>query len=648
MLADCELSQFLVHSQICEDERIAYALQMQLIGCDETSDVVDGLVVEVAAAHNALAAAIFAKDASLAEKDSVNTRALDLAATDDADMAREIHEAEVKKEALARLDRELAQQIDQMPNRLWQEGGEQTHHPDVDLASRIVHDVVATEQELDVAAQGRLAKRLAAELSDSEFMSQEAAFASIDACKASKTGGKAILTARIASASGSSGAVTSLTPPGHGLSTLSALTKPFAPAESGYMSTATPDDNVSTRTQCMVCDEDGHEPAAKGTSLSKCMACFEYFGSAQCVFPMVPRQPQIGDLILARYRPHSLNWKSAIVLRTSPAQVKQPWVAVTFEGFADEVVIPAGRLQFAPASAHAASVWEDDGSMGWACGHALCSGCFEPYLTSLVSIGRPEVACCQPECNGAITIEQCIEVLGSTPIILKLRQMQNEAALTHKVFCTNNKCGAVFDAVYATLGVNGVRNWPKVQCPRCCMGMCADCHVPWHQGVKCDSFQKIPDDFRDQADLDLLRLAAEQQFRKCPSCCELVEKRVGDCNWIECRCSCKFCYGCGVRYKKHKPTANNVHGTPGCKCGLFDDVKPHEDVAAVILGSTGHSNKATKVRKVSRPDGPYRPGKDKAKFKNNMDVLPVPCKFSRTNAGSPRGKKCWYKHQDDD
>lgn len=67
MLADCELSQLLVHSQLCEDERIAFALQIQLLGCAENidDDVVDGLVVEVAAAHNALAASIFAQDSML-------------------------------------------------------------------------------------------------------------------------------------------------------------------------------------------------------------------------------------------------------------------------------------------------------------------------------------------------------------------------------------------------------------------------------------------------------------------------------------------------------------------------------------------------------------------------------------------------------
>jgi hypothetical protein len=641
MMAD-EWSQLLEHSQLCEDERVAFALQMQFLGCDDAFDVVDDLLVEVAAAHNAQAASIFAQDAAIAEKEAAEADALRRTAVDDAALARASHEAEMKKEALARLDRELVLQIDQMPNCQWQRAGEQTYHPEVELASQIVRDVVAAEQELDYAKKGHLAltaNRQAAEISDSG-LSQEAAFASIDARKASKTSGKAIATPPSNSTSAGSPAMSAaaipFVPADHGSSALSAMALPFEPAEQPVMESSMP--HMSTSIADDTCS----------TVLSECMVCFEDHDPAECIHPMVLRRPRVGDLVLARYKPSSHNWKSAIVLRTSPEQAKQPWVAVTFEGFADEVIIPSDRLRFAPSAAHAASVWQDDGAMGYACGHSLCKGCLGPYLSSLVAEGAAEVACCQPHCNGMITIERCTDVLGSTPDTTKLRQMQNEAALAKKVFCVNTKCCAVFDAVYATLGVHGVKSWPKVQCPRCCTDMCADCHVPWHEGVACNSFQQLPGDFRTQADLDLLRLAAEQQFRKCPSCGELIERRVGDCNWVSCRCSCKFCYACGARYKKHKPTATNEHGTPGCKCGLFDDVKPHDDAGAVLLGSGSRSNTAPKVRKVSRPDGPYKPGKEKVKFLHHMDVLPVPCKFSRTHAGCPWGKKCWYKHEDDD
>ena len=97
-------------------------------------------------------------------------------------------------------------------------------------------------------------------------------------------------------------------------------------------------------------------------------------------------------------------------------------------------------------------------------------------------------------------------------------------------------------------------------------------------------------------------------------------------------------------YKNHTETANNVHGTPGCKCGLFTAVKPYDDAAAVIMEP---QNNVMKYRKVSRPDGPYKPG-EKVKFYKGMQVLPVPCKFSRTHKHCPWGKRCWYTHEDDD
>ena len=99
MLADYASSQLLVHSQLCEDERVAFGLQLQILGCDYTVDVVDGLLVDIAAAHNEQAALCFAQDAAMAEQEATQSQALRLVAISDSDMARKSHEVELKKEA---------------------------------------------------------------------------------------------------------------------------------------------------------------------------------------------------------------------------------------------------------------------------------------------------------------------------------------------------------------------------------------------------------------------------------------------------------------------------------------------------------------------------------------------------------------------
>ena len=68
-----QMDKLLVHSQLCDDERVAFALQMTLLGCkDVLPDVVDGFVTHTAAAHNAQAARLFAHDAALAETEAAH------------------------------------------------------------------------------------------------------------------------------------------------------------------------------------------------------------------------------------------------------------------------------------------------------------------------------------------------------------------------------------------------------------------------------------------------------------------------------------------------------------------------------------------------------------------------------------------------
>jgi hypothetical protein len=38
-------------------------------------------------------------------------------------------------------------------------------------------------------------------------------------------------------------------------------------------------------------------------------------------------------------------------------------------------------------------------------------------------------------------------------------------------------------------------------------------------------------------------------YRKCPKCLIWIEKSEG-CNYIDCKCSCKFCYKCGNEFDK--------------------------------------------------------------------------------------------------
>jgi hypothetical protein len=98
----------------------------------------------------------------------------------------------------------------------------------------------------------------------------------------------------------------------------------------------------------------------------------------------------------------------------------------------------------------------------------------------------------------------------------------------------------------------------------CSTEFCAECQTAWHTGKSCEAFK-----METSGDKQLLKLARRKRWRKCPNCKSMIEKQFGDCNFVTCRCSSKFCFRCGVEYKSVVATANNHHGKAGCDCGLW-------------------------------------------------------------------------------
>ncbi|KXZ52052.1 hypothetical protein GPECTOR_10g1075 [Gonium pectorale] len=129
-------------------------------------------------------------------------------------------------------------------------------------------------------------------------------------------------------------------------------------------------------------------------------------------------------------------------------------------------------------------------------------------------------------------------------------------------------------------------------CPACHRAFCLRCLIPgWHHGYTCAEFQALPPHLRSAEDAALLRYSARRQWRQCPRCRQMVERSEG-CNHVRCRCGAGFCYACGAEYRDGRPTRRNEHGTPGCRCPLFD-VPSDEDGAGGGSSSSSSSNSSS-------------------------------------------------------
>ena len=239
------------------------------------------------------------------------------------------------------------------------------------------------------------------------------------------------------------------------------------------------------------------------------------------------------------------------------------------------------------------------------CQHWVCRPCMTTYCEKEADNQRSSfVKCVHPDCGGRATNALCEELLGVHSVALsKLRQAQAISIIPveKRIYCPSRECSAVFERPEE----GEIDGWPRAQCSHCHKPLCVRCGVPWHEALDCGTFQNLPAHLRQAEDIALLQHARDKGLRSCPRCRELVERQGQDqCNFVECRCGCAFCYACGVAYRSTAPTANNTHGTPGCECGLFTGIVAHANAAAVVQPAPGNARGAEDDRPALPPRNP--------------------------------------------
>eukprot|EP01104_Vermistella_antarctica_P000149 TRINITY_DN1017_c4_g1_i1.p1 TRINITY_DN1017_c4_g1~~TRINITY_DN1017_c4_g1_i1.p1 ORF type:complete len:596 (-),score=122.99 TRINITY_DN1017_c4_g1_i1:84-1871(-) len=208
------------------------------------------------------------------------------------------------------------------------------------------------------------------------------------------------------------------------------------------------------------------------------------------------------------------------------------------------------------------------------CRHRFCQQCLRSYIISRVEGDRGPsaypVPCPDPTCESQMTFEEGLSmVAGCGEACMRYQQLQvRHTFLPSKKYCPNEKCGGVFEFEPGPVGSLTAN---QVTCPECTRDVCMACESFWHDGFTCAAYQSLPQEARKNPHEAALQLLADKnQWTSCPGCKEMVDKRVDDCNFVQCRCGTGFCYACGVQYQSLRRTAGNLHGKPGCSCGLFN------------------------------------------------------------------------------
>ncbi|KAF6134825.1 hypothetical protein GIB67_002226 [Kingdonia uniflora] len=237
------------------------------------------------------------------------------------------------------------------------------------------------------------------------------------------------------------------------------------------------------------------------------------------------------------------------------------------------------------------------------CGHRYCVSCMKQHVE--VKLLHGMVAKCPHEgCNTELNLERFKKLLSPQLVEMMSQQMKEALIPVDKRFyCPYPSCSALMSKhgipVCTKDSSLGTKQSKTRECIKCRGLFCIDCCVPWHNNVSCDDYKKL-NPYPHAHDAKLKSLAAENKWRQCVKCKNMIELAAG-CYHITCRnyylinfslqtmvirvrdlsplarvipgawenptkpharCGNEFCYTCGAHWKNKKAT---------CSCLIWDE-----------------------------------------------------------------------------
>jgi len=162
------------------------------------------------------------------------------------------------------------------------------------------------------------------------------------------------------------------------------------------------------------------------------------------------------------------------------------------------------------------------------CSHLYCDDCIGRHVAAKIQESILMVKCPEPKCREFIEPHHC------RSIIPKEVFDRWEDALCEIVVLGSEKFYCPFEDCSAMMICDADEDITVSECPHCNRLFCAQCKVSWHSGLDCREFNNLKQDERGREDLQVLDLAKNKSWRRCPKCIFYVEKTEG-CSHISCR-----------------------------------------------------------------------------------------------------------------
>ncbi|CAG8710727.1 24651_t:CDS:10, partial [Gigaspora rosea] len=193
------------------------------------------------------------------------------------------------------------------------------------------------------------------------------------------------------------------------------------------------------------------------------------------------------------------------------------------------------------------------------CRHGFCLACMKNYLNSVLKDDVVDFPIkCPLRCIDVNIAERIIEKSLTKEDLENYYLKMTVSSIKNKIYCPNKKCSAMIDYDH-----DESQPTYSLICPMCHESFCPLCRVSWHEDLTCEEYQALPLHERSPEDREVLNLARNERWQRCPKCNMLVQLETG-CNHITCRCKAEFCYVCGSDWNREMERCQK-------RCELWDE-----------------------------------------------------------------------------
>ncbi|KAI1754772.1 hypothetical protein F4782DRAFT_552698 [Xylaria castorea] len=217
------------------------------------------------------------------------------------------------------------------------------------------------------------------------------------------------------------------------------------------------------------------------------------------------------------------------------------------------------------------------------CQHEYCREC----LDNLFRASMLDESLFPPRCCRQVIPVDANRLFLSSDLVQQFKKKSIELSTSNRIYCHQPTCSTFIPPSTIKDGV--------ARCPECTIQTCITCKGATHEG-DCPA---------DTALQQVLQVARQEQWQRCPKCSTMIELDTG-CFHMTCKCGAEFCYLCAAKWKT-------------CRCAQWEEHRLYERAQEIYDRDHNPDDENADIGVVN--GRPVAPGSRQRDIRNIMNHL---------------------------